>query len=501
MPCYTFFWNFYWHCSCTQQKHIALPQGKSCWHIQWVVNFLIQEAKSSNTVIVVTEQDENQAESEEEESLLDSTQYQQAHTPPASTSATQYILGRKRGGVTIEDVMEDDSVDDSEEEQEEEQASSSSQLQKLIEEAKNTYKSRAGHMPELRPRTSKQVVYPAILQTAKPKGQPVAVMQKQREEWEVEALVGRRINASRNQLQYLVKWKDYSAVYNSWENIDDLFCEQLITQYESNREPEHSLEADIIAAGYCAPLATNVIRYKETKYFLVPYGQGQPSKWCIVGPDRDLTTMRCKNCRHPKVAHHQGHANKVLQAILDPDGCLYGLDIQKLLPNYQRNVHHILEDNSVADVEALEAAELQNLRSLSVAPINLDLDKDVLARMGDLKYHAELRARLHLDPPKPATQTGTCSGGCRYYDEPLSYTSKGTLYTEQGAFPVSTTVYQCSRKNPACNIYYDGQSDGVFNYSGSKCAYSRIYLYLQACRTNTSYIQPPYGFLVYDANR
>ena len=52
------------------------------------------------------------------------------------------------------------------------------------------------------------------------------------EPWEVEKLTKRRVRLG--QVQYLVKWKGYNNRHNVWRSIDELDCDELITEFESS---------------------------------------------------------------------------------------------------------------------------------------------------------------------------------------------------------------------------------------------------------------------------
>ena len=65
-------------------------------------------------------------------------------------------------------------------------------------------------------------------------------------EWDVEEIVDKR--ETDGKIEYLVKWKDYSADANTWEPAENLGCHILISNYE-NQSPEDkkstSTEAEV----------------------------------------------------------------------------------------------------------------------------------------------------------------------------------------------------------------------------------------------------------------
>jgi hypothetical protein len=51
------------------------------------------------------------------------------------------------------------------------------------------------------------------------------------EEYEVQAVMGHRFFGKRHRLQYLVRWKGYSAADDTWEAADQVFAPQLLEAY------------------------------------------------------------------------------------------------------------------------------------------------------------------------------------------------------------------------------------------------------------------------------
>ena len=63
------------------------------------------------------------------------------------------------------------------------------------------------------------------------------------EEYEVETIVNHRHFGRKRQLQYLIKWKGYPDVDNTWESADHVHAPTLVQAYH-RRNPISSLEQD-----------------------------------------------------------------------------------------------------------------------------------------------------------------------------------------------------------------------------------------------------------------
>jgi Chromo (CHRromatin Organisation MOdifier) domain len=49
--------------------------------------------------------------------------------------------------------------------------------------------------------------------------------------WEVEKILGSRQHGQKKELQYLIKWKEYSAAENSWEWAEDVYAPELLKEF------------------------------------------------------------------------------------------------------------------------------------------------------------------------------------------------------------------------------------------------------------------------------
>jgi len=51
------------------------------------------------------------------------------------------------------------------------------------------------------------------------------------EEYEVEAIINHRHHGHRRQLQYLIKWRGYPSLDNTWETVEDVHMDDLVKEY------------------------------------------------------------------------------------------------------------------------------------------------------------------------------------------------------------------------------------------------------------------------------
>jgi Chromo (CHRromatin Organisation MOdifier) domain len=76
--------------------------------------------------------------------------------------------------------------------------------------------------------------------------QPAPDLVEGQEEWEVEKVLDSRRKGRRKDLQYLLKWRGYADADNMWEDADQVFAKDLISQFHKEN-----------------PKAIKVIRFKE----------------------------------------------------------------------------------------------------------------------------------------------------------------------------------------------------------------------------------------------
>jgi len=61
--------------------------------------------------------------------------------------------------------------------------------------------------------------------------QPPPDLIKGEEEYEVEAIINHRHHGRRRQLQYLIKWRDYPSLDNTWEAVEGVHADDLVKEY------------------------------------------------------------------------------------------------------------------------------------------------------------------------------------------------------------------------------------------------------------------------------
>ena len=186
---------------------------------------------------------------------------------------------------------------------------------------------------------SQSSIQPAILQGSSKSVEKLQQKTPTSQMWDVASLLGRRLNADLNLFEYLVHWKGYPHSYDQWEPISNLECDDLIMEFELAHVGDDGIAAAMIACGFVAPTAEQVIRYRDTQYFLVPYGQGNLTTFCIVGPDKEKIEMKCLNSSG--VIHHKQHAKLVVQSINKADSPFAPLSIDQILTNKNKHKHTI----------------------------------------------------------------------------------------------------------------------------------------------------------------
>jgi Chromo (CHRromatin Organisation MOdifier) domain len=82
---------------------------------------------------------------------------------------------------------------------------------------------------------------------------PLPVLIDDQSEYKVEQVLGSRCTGHHCKLQYLLRWKDYSAAHNSWKATADTNCLDLIREfYAANPTAMRTLETQ----GYINPLVS-----------------------------------------------------------------------------------------------------------------------------------------------------------------------------------------------------------------------------------------------------
>ena len=224
----------------------------------------------------------------------------------------------------------------------------------------------------------------------------------ERDEYEVEALLSRRLNASKKSAEYLVKWKGYDHIHNSWESIDRLNCHDLLEEFESQRSSSVSIESEFIARGIKS-FNRDVVQYLDTKFFVVPHGFGIPNRFCVVGPNKAKDQFLCK-CSNPYVAQHHHHAS-VVRAFVAKDSADA---ITKFLPNYGVTPGLTIGVSTTTAVDPYP---------LSTSKISVNFGEDMLEAIGEFSLKSARHKQL-----KPSRPEGLCD--C---PEPTAYSQEAEL--------------------------------------------------------------------------
>ena len=227
--------------------------------------------------------------------------------------------------------------------------------------------------------------------------------------YEVEALLSKRFNEKKLIAEYLVKWKNWGHHWNSWENIENLLCEELLEDFE--KKLAKTADADVVVKA--EPLQTPE-RFLKTRYFVLAYGFGYKNHFCVVGPDRDGTVFRCKDVSHSSLPQHCFHVSQVMKG--------FSLDIPEqkkelltILPNFRKNINTLKTVSRDSTVEDEPLGELQSSAALLFKKIFLQLDESTLHMMSS--FNIVLANGHHLKPETlDVPESCTCL-------QPLAYES------------------------------------------------------------------------------
>ena len=414
---------------------------KHCWHIGWVVQKLIA--------------DMNGQTSDKEK------------TPSDKDVASADVLANNEEDVSNDDKSENEDVDNSSSEEDLPQKQSDYRMfQEIILQASSDTNGRSKRKKKQQASSSvtvgqakHQAIIPAMINL--PNQKKVKVVAAPDAEYEVEYLLGKRFNNIKQRAEYLVKWKNWAHLYNSWVLIDDLFCDELIEKYEAERK--YGNENDLAVALISSDL---VVRYQQSSYFIVPYGNNVHNKFCIVGPNKNKSLFTCKHVNHVRGSKHVAH-QKLVYAAIDR---MEDLTVENILVNLNKNIHELGTKDEGED----ENAEVKTL-SLSTKPISICLENDILKQMDSFSIQTwnnkALKPELvpkHCKCMHHQQENGveiTVHG--QYMTEPILVTAKSILYSEKGIVPVKVYMLKCQSEAKECTLHYQGNGDGIFNYNGS----------------------------------
>lgn len=263
--------------------------------------------------------------------------------------------------------------------------------------------------------------------------------------------------------EYLVRPQWMSSMCAVWKHPKDISKTHLVQQFEEARMKQVP-DKSHLATWY--PFREDlVIRWKDTPFFIVSYGSGQFNNFCIVGLDKTNTVLKCKKAHHPHQTQHQIHVQMVAK------------ELTKLnLKIHNRNFYPVDQIHS-SSATANEIPKPVN-KPLSQQPIKLiTTDKLYYFR----QHQSSATVPIAFVPPstpqfcKCVTDIPTAYGEpnlvcqTKYKLAPEPYSKATYLWLPSGP-PITDRrafLWRCQKHNPECTIYYDGNTDAIFNYSNS----------------------------------
>lgn len=78
----------------------------------------------------------------------------------------------------------------------------------------------------------------AILKREQEKAAAREKAEKKGGEYEVEAIVGKRVSKKKGTVRYLIRWKGWDESGDTWEDADNLNCAELIKKYNTKKKPQ-----------------------------------------------------------------------------------------------------------------------------------------------------------------------------------------------------------------------------------------------------------------------
>jgi hypothetical protein len=136
---------------------------------------------------------------------------------------------------------------------------------------------------------------------------------------------------------------------------------------------------------------------------------------------------------------------------------------------------------------------LGDIVALSIKPIHICLENDILKQMDSFSLQQYTNKSL---VPLLGDVPDTCKCGSKYNLTPVLVAShhkkqhEHMLYSDLGVAPVKVHMVQCANKEKECNIHYQGNADGIFNFSGNiLLTYSVLFdfLFSLVCAKGTTY--------------
>lgn len=80
----------------------------------------------------------------------------------------------------------------------------------------------------------------AILKKEQEKAKARSKAEKQGGEYEVEEIVGKRVNKKTGAIKYMIRWKGYDESGDTWEDASDLNCPELIRKFNTKKKPHQN---------------------------------------------------------------------------------------------------------------------------------------------------------------------------------------------------------------------------------------------------------------------
>lgn len=282
--------------------------------------------------------------------------------------------------------------------------------------------------------------------------------------YEDEAVLDKR-KSTQGHYEFLVKPKGMSTWCATWKQPKDITNPDLVKEYEEGRLTQVKFKNHF--ATWYPRREDLVVQWKNSPFFIVSYGAGQFNKFCIVGLDKTKKRLKCKNTHQSNMAHHQAHVGMVEK------------EMQKLGMAIR---HKTIMATSVPSPPATIPVD-------TTKPVSKPISQQVI-HLKTSDYFHNVRLTMHQNHDKipaafsPTSVPDHCK--CETVQENPDGTTQ-TVYATQYKLASEPTnkpttlwlpygpsitnrkayVWRCQNHNPACNVYYDGHDDAIFNYSNS----------------------------------
>jgi hypothetical protein len=282
--------------------------------------------------------------------------------------------------------------------------------------------------------------------------------------WIDEVVLDKRKREESNHYEYLIKPKWMGKFCAKWKFPNEVQDSELVRVFEEKRVQQIK-DKRHLAAWY--PFKEElVVQWKDYPFFIVSYGGGQFNKFCIVGLDKTRTALKCKNAHLPNQSLHQVHVQMVEKEMNRLGLCIHHKTISPAndifppaaLKDTTRSLskpisQHRLQVESAEEIHKIRCQLHQNSSTLPImfAPVShprfCKCETEMTDSGGSVSVVCQTGYKLIPDAvSKPTTL----------------WLPHGPPITDRRAY-----VWRCKMENPACNVFYDGYQDGIFNYSNS----------------------------------